>query len=87
MIGDSQLVRFSEQILNGRRIIQSIPGQGKRSQIGYCVSGQKIGDLLAMLEDRDFSLGDKVIMLIGTNDITYVTNATLFYYLHFTHFN
>lgn len=72
MIGDSQLVRFSEQILNARRVVNSSPGQAKRVHIGYCVSGQKIGELLAMLKRNEFVLGDKIIMLIGTNDMTYV---------------
>ncbi|KAK5643387.1 hypothetical protein RI129_007232 [Pyrocoelia pectoralis] len=63
LIGDSQLLRFACQYLHGCR----------SRELGYCVSGQKIAELAERLEQKAYTISNKVIMLIGTNDFTYRT--------------
>ena len=73
LLGDSQLMRFSEQMLKFKKAIEWT-AKGRTRRIGHCVSGQKIGDLKLRLEDNDYIVGNNVIMMIGTNDIIYNTN-------------
>ncbi|XP_034241111.1 uncharacterized protein LOC117645190 isoform X2 [Thrips palmi] len=64
LIGDSMLLRFSQQILGQPPILsESI------RFLGYCVSGQRIGDLLKRLKSGFYHIGSKVVLMIGTNDL------------------
>ncbi|KAF2899634.1 hypothetical protein ILUMI_06543 [Ignelater luminosus] len=68
LLGDSQLLRFSEQILHCKaNLIHAEDGKFRR--LGYCVSGQTIKDLQQRILNNEYKLADKVIMLIGTNDM------------------
>ncbi|XP_034243721.1 uncharacterized protein LOC117646704 isoform X1 [Thrips palmi] len=64
LIGDSMLLRFSQQILRQPPILsESI------RFLGYCVSGQRIGDLLKRLKSGFYHIGSNVVLMIGTNDL------------------
>jgi hypothetical protein len=41
-------------------------------RIGLCVSGQKVNDLLQKVKLENYPIGDKIVLLIGTNDILQV---------------
>ncbi|XP_067011639.2 maternal effect protein oskar-like [Anabrus simplex] len=64
LIGDSMLLRFAEQILGLRCKYEN----GLRF-LGYCVSGQTLKDLRMRLKAEFYRVSDKVILLIGTNDL------------------
>ncbi|XP_018900806.2 uncharacterized protein [Bemisia tabaci] len=61
LIGDSQLLRLSEQYLNGRRT---------NNRQGLCVSGQTILELYTAIQRRIYPVSPKIICMIGTNDLT-----------------
>ncbi|KAB0799495.1 hypothetical protein PPYR_07375 [Photinus pyralis] len=65
LVGDSQLVRFHNQVLS--------KGEGFARSLGYCVSGQKIADLETRIRTKPYTICDKIILLIGTNDFTHKT--------------
>ncbi|XP_071056182.1 maternal effect protein oskar-like isoform X1 [Onthophagus taurus] len=69
LLGDSQLMRFSEQLLS----FKSLYSDGIR-RIGYCVSGQKIDELKKRLLKGEFEIHKNVILLIGTNDFIQKTD-------------
>lgn len=87
LMGDSQFVRFSKQILHERsggctyfikfKQIQQFFVADNRN-IGYCVSGQKIEDLYNLLIHKAFEIHEHVIILIGTNNLTRVSFSELF---------
>ncbi|KAK3912982.1 Maternal effect protein oskar [Frankliniella fusca] len=70
LIGDSMFLRFSQQLLNENAIIAE-----SLRFLGYCVSGQRIGDLLKRLKSGFYHLGKRVIVMIGTNDLLKSTPA------------
>lgn len=65
LLGDSQLVRFSQVLLGLRK--WSL--KSHKSRIGYCVSGQRIAELGARIRASECKLNPNVIVLIGTNDM------------------
>ncbi|RZF32224.1 hypothetical protein LSTR_LSTR011496 [Laodelphax striatellus] len=65
LIGDSQLVRFSETILGLQREFT----HSSSGSIGLCVSGQKISELHRRVWEKIHPVGEQVILLIGTNDL------------------
>lgn len=65
LLGDSQFVRFSKQVLQTR-------SAGSRS-INYCISGQTILGLYDKLVKKEYKLHNNVIVLIGTNDLKAVS--------------
>ncbi|KAK4886747.1 hypothetical protein RN001_003018 [Aquatica leii] len=71
LIGDSQLLRFSEQLL---QICVPTTSSGESRRLGYCISGQKIREIEQRLISKDYPIGKKIIMLIGTNDFLYNTS-------------
>ncbi|KAK7867463.1 hypothetical protein R5R35_009773 [Gryllus longicercus] len=64
LIGDSLLLRFAEQVLFERCIYDN----GMR-YLGLCVSGQTIEELKERVENKFSPVGEKIILLIGTNNI------------------
>lgn len=69
LMGDSQFVRFSKQILQERA--------GDNRQIGYCISGQTIEDLYNLLARKVFPIHEYVMILIGTNNFVRVSGRGL----------
>lgn len=61
LIGDSQFVRFAEQIIFSCTI--------KNRKIQYCVSGQTTSDLYNLLNAGGSPIHNSVILMIGTNDL------------------
>ncbi|GJQ83900.1 hypothetical protein Trydic_g19840 [Trypoxylus dichotomus] len=74
LLGDSQCVRYAEQML-GMHACTSLTTGTKSRYIGYCVSGQKIQDLEHRLSNRNYEVHSKVIMMIGTNDLIQRTDV------------
>uniref|UniRef100_A0A8D8RF88 OSK domain-containing protein n=1 Tax=Cacopsylla melanoneura TaxID=428564 RepID=A0A8D8RF88_9HEMI len=72
LIGDSQLVRFSEVFLSCKRVF--FPGSSGR--VGYCVSGQRAAQLATHLSAKLWPVYKNVILMIGTNDILNNTDHT-----------
>uniref|UniRef100_A0A8D8VHN1 OSK domain-containing protein n=1 Tax=Cacopsylla melanoneura TaxID=428564 RepID=A0A8D8VHN1_9HEMI len=72
LIGDSQLVRFSEVFLSCKRVF--FPGSSGR--VGYCVSGQRAAQLATHLSAKLWPVYKNVILMIGTNDILSNTDHT-----------
>ncbi|KAL1461514.1 hypothetical protein WDU94_013403 [Cyamophila willieti] len=72
LIGDSQLVRFSEVFLSCKRVF--FPGSSGR--VGYCVSGQRAAQLANNLGAKFWPVYKNVVLLIGTNDILNNTDPT-----------
>ncbi|KAF5294250.1 hypothetical protein FQR65_LT10836 [Abscondita terminalis] len=68
LIGDSQLLRFSEQLLPYKNCISSYNSGSTPRRLSYCVSGQKIEEIELLLRKKEYPIGKKVILLIGTND-------------------
>lgn len=68
LLGDSQLMRFSTHLL-GYRQKTEYTGDRCTRRVGYCVSGQRIKDLHVLLTKHDYDVEDRVIMMIGTNDL------------------
>ncbi|PNF37648.1 hypothetical protein B7P43_G12000 [Cryptotermes secundus] len=71
LVGDSLLLRFAEQILH----MEANTVDGVRS-IGLCVSGQKVADLLKKVKLELHPVADKIVLLIGTNDILQKTEKS-----------
>ncbi|KAE8738730.1 hypothetical protein FOCC_FOCC015776 [Frankliniella occidentalis] len=70
LIGDSMLLRFSQQLLGDNAILAE-----SLRFLGYCVSGQRVGDLLRRLRSGFYHLGKRVVVMIGTNDLLRSTPA------------
>ncbi|KAF5302369.1 hypothetical protein FQA39_LY10408 [Lamprigera yunnana] len=68
LIGDSQLLRFSEQILSYKKYIRRRNLDVGSRRLGYCVSGQVIADLKERMLKMEYGISKKVLLLIGTND-------------------
>ena len=68
LLGDSQLMRFSTHLL-GYKQETEYKGDRCTRRVGYCVSGQRIDDLNVLLRKHNYDVGDKVIVMIGTNDL------------------
>lgn len=64
LVGDSLLLRFAEQILFRRCIYND----GLR-YLGLCVSGQTIQELTQRVESKFSPLGERIVLLIGTNNM------------------
>ncbi|RZF47712.1 hypothetical protein LSTR_LSTR005976 [Laodelphax striatellus] len=65
LIGDSQLLRFSQKILGLQREFT----HSSSGSLGLCVSGQTIADLHRRIKENFHPVGEQVILLIGTNDL------------------
>ncbi|XP_018331749.1 uncharacterized protein LOC108741433 [Agrilus planipennis] len=75
LIGDSQLLRFAEQMLDMKKnVIYPSLENGKSRRIGYCVSGQNLNDLKRRLLEGEYKIHKNVIVLIGTNDMLQKTS-------------
>ncbi|KAI5746743.1 hypothetical protein M8J77_007009 [Diaphorina citri] len=72
LIGDSQLVRFSELFLNCKRQYLS----GSSGRVGYCIGGQRAEQLCQHLTLKTWPVYKNVILLIGTNDIKDSTDVS-----------
>lgn len=60
LLGDSQFVRFSENVLDYDYTTSR--------KIQYCISGQTIHELYINLGRKEFQIHDRVLVMIGTND-------------------
>ncbi|XP_049842009.1 uncharacterized protein LOC126292199 [Schistocerca gregaria] len=74
LIGDSLLLRFSEQLLFYK--CKTDEYNGARA-LGLCVSGQTVGELLRRVVSEMYPISKKVILLIGTNDMLRDTKMDL----------
>ncbi|XP_075233922.1 uncharacterized protein LOC142331749 isoform X2 [Lycorma delicatula] len=72
LVGDSQLLRFSQYILGMQRKID-INGKG---WLGLCVGGQRICDLHKRVLEGIIPLAKKLVVLIGTNDLLKGTSSS-----------
>lgn len=91
LLGDSQLVRFSKQILGMKGSTECT--QKRRvlmlfflfievtRAVAYCVSGQRIQGLHNMLISKEYKLHRNVILMIGTNDLRHVNSSVVCQYL------
>lgn len=68
LIGDSQFVRFADQILGYKTKKLNYDGRSMFG-LGLCISGQTIKQLLQKIENKKYPLSEKVICLIGANDL------------------
>ncbi|KAK7586054.1 hypothetical protein V9T40_003930 [Parthenolecanium corni] len=64
LIGDSQFLRFAERVLHLKR-----KENKGLSCLGLCVSGQKISDLMYRVKWDFAGVSEKVVVMIGTNDL------------------
>lgn len=64
LVGDSQMVRFGEQVLR----LQRLQTPTKSGRIGICVSGQTISELHKRVRQKFYPIDKKIVLMIGTND-------------------
>lgn len=64
LVGDSQMVRFGEQVLG----LQRLQTPTKSARIGICVSGQTISELHRRVRQKFYPIDKKIVLMIGTND-------------------
>lgn len=68
LLGDSQLMRFSKTLLGHKQTTEYI-GKKCIRRVGFCVSGQTIGELNSLLQKNRHELQSNVVVMIGTNDL------------------
>ncbi|KAK7586053.1 hypothetical protein V9T40_003929 [Parthenolecanium corni] len=64
LIGDNEFIRFSESVLQ----LKAEEHDGL-THLGLCVEGQKISDLLLRVKQDLGGVSEKVVVMIGTNDL------------------
>ncbi|KAK7874103.1 hypothetical protein R5R35_004647 [Gryllus longicercus] len=64
LVGDSLLLRFAEQMLR-----RECKNEASPRRLGLCVSGQTVEQLRRRLQSQAAALGNKVVLLVGTNDL------------------
>ncbi|KAF5300370.1 hypothetical protein FQR65_LT00991 [Abscondita terminalis] len=75
LIGDGQFLRFSEHMLPYKSYASLFNTENATKRISYCVSGQTIEETEFCLRRKEYPIGKRIILLIGTND--FITNVSI----------
>jgi len=69
LIGDSNLLRFANQICHTKTIREPFIYPQIVRHNGFCVSGQSVGQLLNRVKAAPHLIGRQILLMIGTNSL------------------